>query len=266
MCLLVEAAAQANDLPVEFFARVIWQESRFRADAVGPRTRSGDHAEGIAQFMPRTAAERSLLDPFNPVEALPKSAQFLHELRTQFGNLGLAAAAYNAGPQRVRDWLAGRRDMPAETRNYVRAITGQSIDDWTNAGRAGRAPATASRAPADCRQMKALLKQQPNHFVTELARRIEVGVSRPWGIQLSAGFARDRALAMYESVAKRYATILAGVDPIIIRARLLSRGSHPFYQVRIGASTRAEADALCARLQRAGGACLVLRTSATGPA
>ena len=69
-------------------------------------TRSGQRAQGIAQFMPGTADERGLLDPFNPVQALPKSAEFLAELRSEFGNLGLAAAAYNAGPRRVRDWLA----------------------------------------------------------------------------------------------------------------------------------------------------------------
>ena len=115
MCLMIESEARANELPLEFFARVIWQESRFQADAVGPRTRSGDSAQGIAQFMPRTAAERGLLDPFDPVQALSKSAQFLRELRGQFGNLGLAAAAYNAGPQRVRDWIRGARTLPAET-------------------------------------------------------------------------------------------------------------------------------------------------------
>ena len=79
--------------------------------------------------MPETAAERRLLDPFDPVEALPKSAQFLAELRTQFGNLGLAAAAYNAGPQRLRNFMAGTRPLPTETRNYVVAITGVSVDD-----------------------------------------------------------------------------------------------------------------------------------------
>ena len=68
-------------MPVEFFARVIWQESRFRADAVGPVTRSGQRAQGIAQFMPGTAAERNLLNPLDPVQALPKSAEFLRELR-----------------------------------------------------------------------------------------------------------------------------------------------------------------------------------------
>src|SRR5437763_9941885 len=98
MCLMIESAARAEGLPLEFFARVIWQESRFQSDAVGPVTRSGQRAQGIAQFMPGTASERGLLDPFNPVQALPKSAEFLSELREQFGNLGLAAAAYNAGP------------------------------------------------------------------------------------------------------------------------------------------------------------------------
>src|SRR4030088_1094369 len=105
MCLMIESAAKANDLPLEFFARVIWQESRFQSDAVGPVTRNGQRAQGIAQFMPGTANERRLLDPFDPVQALPKSAEFLSELRNQFGNLGLAAAAYNAGPRRGRGRL-----------------------------------------------------------------------------------------------------------------------------------------------------------------
>src|SRR5947208_1967507 len=111
ICQIVASAAAANGLPVEFFARVIWQESRFRSDIVGPITRTGQRAQGIAQFMPMTAAERLLQNPFDPVQALPKSAEFLRELRAQFGNLGLAAAAYNAGPQRVRDWLAGKRTL-----------------------------------------------------------------------------------------------------------------------------------------------------------
>src|SRR5262249_30233869 len=104
VCLMIESAARANNLPLEFFARVIWQESRFRPDVVGPVTRSGQRAQGIAQFMPGTASERGLFDPFDPVQALPKAAEFLADLRRQFGNLGLAAAAYNAGPGRVRDW------------------------------------------------------------------------------------------------------------------------------------------------------------------
>jgi soluble lytic murein transglycosylase-like protein len=118
LCLIIESAAKTNNLPLEFFIRVIWQESRFQPKAVGPITRNGQRAEGIAQFMPETASERRLLDPFDPVQALPKSAEFLSELRNQFRNLGLAAAAYNAGPRRVRDgWQgpAAYRRRPAVT-------------------------------------------------------------------------------------------------------------------------------------------------------
>src|SRR4051794_29878656 len=199
MCLIIESAARAQDLPLEFFARVIWQESRFQPDAVGPLTRSGRRAEGIAQFMPETAGERRLLDPFDPVQALPKSAEFLSELRGQFGSLGLAAAAYNAGPRRVRDWLDGRGPMPQETRAYVLAITGSSVEDWAIAVKTGKAPeAPPERKPeptaSSCRALMALLRRSPNPFVAQLEQRIKLGADRPWGVQLAAGFNRDRAL------------------------------------------------------------------------
>ena len=100
ICRALEQSAAENALPVEFFARVIWQESRFDARAVSPKG-----AEGIAQFMPRTASWHGLADPFEPVEALRHSAAYLRELLDRFGNLGLAAAAYNAGPARVSAWL-----------------------------------------------------------------------------------------------------------------------------------------------------------------
>jgi hypothetical protein len=255
MCLMIESAARANGLPLEFFARVIWQESRFQANAVGPRTRSGARALGIAQFMPGTAAERRLLDPFDPVQALPKSAEFLAELRDRFGNLGLAAAAYNAGPQRVRGWMAGTRTMPTETRRYVLAITGTPVDEWAR-GAKGEPDAPAR---PDCRQLMAMLKRAPNPFVEKLQERINLVAASPWGIQLSAGFSRDRALSSYAAMARQYARILAGRDPSIQSGILRSRGTRPFYQVRVGAETRVEADKLCSDIQRAGGACLVLR-------
>jgi soluble lytic murein transglycosylase-like protein len=257
MCLMIESAARASDLPLEFFARVIWQESRFQPDAIGPVTRSGQRAQGIAQFMPGTANERGLLDPFNPVQALPKSAEFLSELRSQFGNLGLAAAAYNAGPKRVQDWLAGSGYMPTETRNYVSAITGSSVDDWAAAGRTGKMPA---RPPtSNCRELMALLKRAPNPFVTELEQHITLSAAKLWGVQLAAGFSRDKALAMYARAMKRLSAVIGDQDPSLLSSRLRTRGSATFYQVRIGADTRPEADNLCNRIRRAGGSCFVLR-------
>jgi hypothetical protein len=257
ICLLIESAAAANGLPVEFFARVIWRESHYNPAAVGPPTRSGERAQGIGQFMPGTAAERRLLDPFDPVEALPKSAEFLRDLRGQFGNIGLAAAAYNAGPQRVHDWLAGRRALPRETRNYVRAVTGRGADEWATLG---AAPHEQRPPPAPpCNELNVIIKRAPNTFVAELERRVTEGVASPWGVQLSAGFSRGKVLAVYAEVERKYRTVLAGHDPMIIRARLLTRGTGAFYQVRAGAGTRTEADKLCTGLRRAGGHCLVLR-------
>jgi hypothetical protein len=255
VCLMIESAARAHGLPLEFFARVIWQESRFQPGAVGPMTRSGSRAQGIAQFMPGTAAERGLLDPFDPVQALPKSAEFLRDLRRQFGNLGLAAAAYNAGPQRVRDFLSGGRTLPAETRNYVLAITGVAVDDWARVGEHGPEP----RPGLNCTQLMALLRRAPNPFVEKLEERVKLVAARPWGVQLSAGFSRERALTAYANIAKRYAGVLAGHDPTLLSSILRTRGSRAFYQVRVGADTRPAADSLCNSIRRVGGACMVLR-------
>ena len=257
LCLMVESAARSANLPLEFFARVIWQESRFQSDAVGPVTRSGERAQGIAQFMPGTASERRLLDPFDPVQALPKSAEFLRELRDQFGNLGLAAAAYNAGPRRVQEWLAGTGYMPQETRNYVVAITGSTVEEWASAGRNGKGP---EAAPASsCRELMALLRRTPNPFVAGLEQRITLSAAKLWGVQLAAGFNRDKALAMYARAMKRLNAVIGDQDPSLLSARLRARGSGLFYQVRIGAETRLAADDLCNRIRRAGGACFVLR-------
>lgn len=260
ICLMIESAARDHGLPVDFFARVIWRESRFKADAVGPVTRSGERAQGIAQFMPGTAAERRLLDPLDPVQALPKSAEFLQQLRAQFGNLGLAAAAYNAGPRRVREWLDGIGPMPQETRNYVLAITGMSVEEWA-AALAKPAARAEDRRGSGCGELMALLKRAPNPFVEQLQERVKIAAQAPWGVQLSAGFSRDVALATFARVMRRFNAVLGDRDPSILSSVLRSRGTRPFYQVRVGTETRALADALCGRIQRAGGACLVLRNA-----
>src|SRR5262249_49140612 len=82
-CSALAAAAAQNDLPIDFFARLIWQESRFDPAAV---SRAG--AQGVAQFMPATASSRGLSNPFDPLEAIAQSARLLRDLRRDFGNLG----------------------------------------------------------------------------------------------------------------------------------------------------------------------------------
>jgi hypothetical protein len=258
MCLMIEAAARANDLPLEFFARVIWQESRFQADAIGPMTRRGERAQGIAQFMPGTESERRLLDPFDPVQALPKSAEFLKELRDQFGNLGLAAAAYNAGPRRVQDWLAGTGSMPQETRHYVSVITGATVEEWQAAARGGKVSDRAV-AHTTCQELMALLKRAPNFFVSRLEESVQLGATQPWGVQLAGGFNRELAMTMYSRAMSRLRSVIGDQTPTLLSTQNRNRGMRPFYQVRIGADTRQAANDLCNRILRAGGACFVLR-------
>jgi hypothetical protein len=205
----------------------------------------------------KATAERGLLDPLDPTQALPKSAEFLKELREQFGNLGLSAAAYNAGPQRVRNWLAGTGTMPQETRNYVVAITGRSVEEWSAAR--GKQLAPEPRPAPGCGQLIALVKSAPNPFVRELEQRVVLGAAKTWGVQVAAGFSKDNILAAYARTMLRLGDVLAGHDPSILSTLLRNRGTRPFYQVRVGAETRQEADGLCARIRKAGGACLVLR-------
>src|SRR5947209_16691164 len=126
---MIDSSARAQSLPVVFLTRLIWQESNFQANAVSPAG-----ARGIAQFMPGTASGRGLADPFDPESAIPKAASLLAELRNQFGNLGLAAAAYNAGPGRVARYVAEQADLPAETQDYVSIITRHSAEEWRKDG------------------------------------------------------------------------------------------------------------------------------------
>src|SRR6266404_1458522 len=128
ICSLLASSAEDNALPVAFFVRLIWQESGFDSRSV-----SSAGALGVAQFMPEVAQELGVRDPFDPREALPASAQLLRGLHAKFGNLGLAAAAYNAGSGRVLNWLKKRSGLPKETRDYVQIITGVPAEHWINA-------------------------------------------------------------------------------------------------------------------------------------
>jgi hypothetical protein len=148
LCNALFTSAQDNGLPVQFFANLIWQESRLQNDTV-----SSAGALGIAQFMPEVAVENGLENPFDPLQAIPASARLLRELREQLGNLGLAAAAYNAGPHRVGDWLASGKALPRETLNYVLRVTGRSAEQWRITPPADTALTFAEHLP--CRGMPA---------------------------------------------------------------------------------------------------------------
>jgi hypothetical protein len=244
ICSALAAAAAQNDLPTDFFARLIWQESRFDPAAV---SRAG--AQGVAQFMPATATWRGLSDPFDPLEAIAQSAKLLRDLRREFGNLGLAAAAYNAGSGRVRDWLAGRRALPGETSAYVRIVTGYPPEHW--AGASAGVGEMQSEKPVPCREIAALVTRTPPP------------ASKPtpvWGVELVGGPTDETALAAYRRLEQKYASVLAGREAYVVHHGL-GRGSMGWAHVRVGADDRAGADKLCADLRGAGVSyCEVQRT------
>ena len=251
ICRTLAQAAADNRLPEEFFTQLIWQESRFDPAAVSPAG-----AQGIAQFMPQTAATRGLTNAFDPLEALQESASYLSELRTTFhGNLGLAAAAYNAGPDQVEAWLAGRRSLPAETQAYVRIVTGYTAEAWTlKPPPQLEASTAAAGAPtgARCVALATLM-------IGNAHRRVDLTSSPawgPWGVQLAGNWSEGRVLAHYERLRRKYPAILADRLPLILRAR---RPELPTFAVRVSEQSRSAANALCAKLRAAGGACVVFR-------
>ena len=172
----------------------------------------------------------------------------------RFGNFGLAAAAYNAGPARVADWLAGHSNLPAETMGYVLAISRHPVEDWIG----GTAVETLVDSP--------MSSNQSCLQATAAIRRSEprsLGVSAlfaPWGVQLAGSFSKAAALAAYARARSSYPAILGKIEPMVIGGRVRSRGFAPYYQVRVPAPSRPAADALCEKILRAGGACAVLRS------
>jgi hypothetical protein len=247
LCRIIEAAAQGHRVPTGFLTRLIWQESSFRTGVTSPAG-----AQGIAQFMPGTAQERGLADPFDPEQAIPKAAEFIAELRQRFGNLGLAAAAYNGGPARVTSWLAGQGGLPEETRSYVLSITRRSVDDWAAVarGEAETAP-PAEDDPQSCLQLAALLQRPGRDMPGEAP-------FAPWGVQLAGNFSKERALTAFMRARQAYARVIGDIRPMVIGTRLRYRGPRTFYRVRVPSQTRSAATDLCNRIRSAGGSCIVL--------
>ena len=250
VCPVMQQEAQARGLPPMPFVRLIWRESRFNPNAV-----SYKGAQGIAQFMPGTAARRGLQDPFEPISAIKHSASLLADLQSEFGNFGLAAAAYNAGEERVQGWILGKRTLPGETRRYVRFVTGRAAEDWTSPG---------TELPEALKTAGALVQEKCKTLSPLVVRAVYTSepltVSaawRPWGAQVSTAFSKSKALAKFSRLKRAHSGVLEEVEPFVLPKRNLSRGRNLLYMVQIGASSRGEAKKICAALRRDGGACIV---------
>ena len=187
VCGLLSLHAQRNSLPVDFFTRLIWKESIFDAQAVSPVG-----AEGIAQFMPGTAKLRGLKNSFDHREALAAAAEYLAFLTEKFGNLGLAAAAYNFGEDGTSGWLQNRRTLPAETEDYVLAITGHAAAEWRSPKTTLAIPGLGGSGsfPENCAKL-VLREMLPPSPVKPRSP------TKPWGVVIAGGFSEARTLATF---------------------------------------------------------------------
>ena len=249
VCPIMQQQAEARGLPPMAFVRLIWKESRFNPRAVSPKG-----AQGIAQFMPGTADERGLDDPFEPKQAIVHSASLLADLRREFGNFGLAAAAYNAGAERVRSWLGGG-GLPYETRDYVQFITGRAAEEWKEPET--ELPASLQLAGVEVQESCRNLAPAVVRAVYETEPLTASGAWRPWGVHVSTAFSKAKALAWFGRLKQRHATVLAEAEPFVLPQRNLSRGRRSLYMVQIGADSRGDAETLCVKLRSDGGACIV---------
>lgn len=246
ICALIKKSAQDHGLPPDFFARLIWKESRFDVRAISPAG-----AQGIAQFMPATAQYRGLDDSFDIESALPASASYLADLRDQFGNLGLAAAAYNGGETRLDSWLTRGGFMPLETVNYVLTITGEPIETFIDRNRSIRN-----------------LPIEPGREFDEACVRLPIIPTRsasmaeaprlPWAVQVAGNFRRSAAETAWQRVRQRHGTLFEGL-PVGISQQRTALGRKAIYAVRVGFASRGEAQSACNRLRSRGGSCIVMK-------
>ncbi|RVD60325.1 lytic transglycosylase, partial [Mesorhizobium sp. M8A.F.Ca.ET.023.02.2.1] len=197
------------------------------------------------------AKMRGLADSFDINQAIPASARYLAEMKTSYGNLGLAAAAYNAGESRVSRWLNSGGFLPMETESYVFDVMGEPVDKFTDPAYAGKVE------PLDAKLDFAVACRKLPVIMSRTVAMASINI-KPWGIQVAGNFRRSAAIGQWLRVRGRFPALLAGHDPVVSRVRT-PIGRRGIYAVRIGIDDRAAANVICQKLQSVGGACVVVR-------
>jgi soluble lytic murein transglycosylase-like protein len=148
----IEEASRRFGVPIAWIERVMRAESGGFVTLNGRPITSPAGAMGLMQLMPATWAEMRARyglgsDPFDPRDSILAGTAFLAEMHARFGYPGLFGA-YNAGPARYADWLAGRSRLPAETRLYLARVATEGAvgrPDETAVSVAAVAPVSSAR-------------------------------------------------------------------------------------------------------------------------
>lgn len=248
VCSTIERAAGQNGLDPHFFARLLWKESLFEANAVSPVG-----AMGIAQFMPGTADLYDLHDPFNPAQAIHKAAWYLRHLTDVFGNIGLAAVAYNGGENRAARFIARNGGLPYETQDYVASITGFEALRWRD-----NPPPEAELKLAldpDMAFRPACEKLAGDRKLREFMIQPKVF---PWGVIVASHPSQSGAIQQVARLNRSLRPILGDKQVGYVRKRLTGM-PRAVYTAQVGWDSRREAAAFCNRFKQLGGRCIVLR-------
>lgn len=246
VCATIERAAAENRLDPGFLARLLWKESLFEPEAVSPAG-----ALGIAQFMPGTARIRKLDDPMNPAAAIHAAADYLRDLIDGFGNVGLAAVAYNGGERRALNFFNGGVVLPYETQDYVQAITGHNAWKWRD-----EPPATVDLSLEKGRPFgESCVKLAGNRSLKEFT---PPNRAAPWGVILASHPKQSGAQQQVDRLNRQLRPILGGKQISYVR-KTLSGSGRRVYTAQVGYASRGEANRFCGQLRALGGRCIVLK-------
>ena len=248
VCGLIDNRSRWRGINPHFIARLINAESRFSPTAVSPAG-----AQGIAQFIPGTARRRGLKNPYDPAAALTASIDFLAHLKARFGNLGLAAVAYNAGEGAASRFIAGG-GIPPETENYVFSITGRAAEEWRKPDARHAIPLIDAKASFADACPELVRKPGRIRLATKSAAH------QPWGVLISESFSRNTAVRTFNRVKRNFPANLREKPPMIVPVRNLSMGTRQRYSARIGAASRKQASEICKSLRARAVVCIVRRT------
>ncbi|MBA70973.1 MAG: lytic transglycosylase [Rhizobiales bacterium] len=248
LCALIAEQADIHGLPEAFLARLLFSASAFDPAYVSPTG-----AAGVAKFNAAVAESGGLSDPSDIETAVPAAARRLSALTERLGNLGLAAAAYQAGEKPVRRWMDGDGYLPASTVFFVQQLTGKGPEAF-------RSPsATFDIKPLETRYAFAeACKRMP--LIASGEASTDIPADMPWAVVVGAGPDLDGAMKSWAGVRERTGFRVGG-GKVYVTHLEGGKARRNRYSVRIGAESRGSALAICSRLRGKGGACMVTRNT-----